>query len=431
MDWDMQEFTEELAMEWLKKPCWSIAESMLLLGEYQVPVSRRAGYPLPPEFAGNAGNGLDSLIRAIIAQQLKPIANVEGSIRGRFPLYSPADVISVAESIDFGNWKNWKNRLKRLQVTQIQTDTEMVNKIIETERLAEIAKEESYATTPQLWAYDMSIELAERNGGMNYAQRCVVEIQIMRTFEANTDTLPLRQTPTFLLWPKGHPLPPLWRDGLFLRKDELRVWAKEYCPDLLGSSLIAESVATSDAQPEAKEKAQKAGIIQEWQNKVEDMAAELINPCKKPQLICDLDLQCGIPAEEQQRVERRKLGRYTLQEAAALIAQEIGEPAALIEQKLMQGVKDAALIVYAPGSQVRYQSLTVRRFYEEAYWDGLNEWLNKKSRVLYSVSPSLKPSQCLPRRSRNHQSVHAQETQQPASLRPKLFRWKEPGTPSQ
>lgn len=114
MEWTMQEFTEELAMAWLKKPCWSIAEAVFLLGETQIPVSKLAGNPLPPEFAGNAGNDLDSLIRAIIAQQLKPIANTEGSIRGRFPLYSPADVIHVAEEINFGNWKNWKSRLEAI-----------------------------------------------------------------------------------------------------------------------------------------------------------------------------------------------------------------------------------------------------------------------------------------------------------------------------
>ncbi len=129
MQWDMKEFTEELAMEWLKKPCWSIAEAVFLLGEVQIPVSRRAGYPLPPEFAGNAGGGLDSLIRAIVTRQLKPIANVDGSILGRFPLYSPADMISVAESIDFGNWNNWKMRLGRVLTTQTQTDTSWPDEI--------------------------------------------------------------------------------------------------------------------------------------------------------------------------------------------------------------------------------------------------------------------------------------------------------------
>lgn len=116
----MQDFTEELAMEWLRKPCWSIAESVYLLGEGQVPVSKYAGYPLPPEFAGNAGGGMDSLIRAIQARKLQAIASVEGSIRGRFPVYSPEDVIRVAEAINFGNWQNWKSRLEAIKGADIK-----------------------------------------------------------------------------------------------------------------------------------------------------------------------------------------------------------------------------------------------------------------------------------------------------------------------
>lgn len=120
MEWTMQDFTEELAMEWLRKPCWSIAESVYLLGEGQVPVSKYAGYPLPPEFAGNAGGGMDSLIRAIQARKLQAIASVEGSIRGRFPVYSPEDVIRVAEAINFGNWQNWKSRLEAIKGADIK-----------------------------------------------------------------------------------------------------------------------------------------------------------------------------------------------------------------------------------------------------------------------------------------------------------------------
>ena len=146
----------------------------------------------------------------------------------------------------------------------------------EAERLAEIAKDERHAATPEGWAYYMSRELAERNGGKDDAQRCAAETQIMRTFEAYANTLPLRQAPTLLLWPKGQPLPPRWRDGLFLRKDELRVWAKEYCPDFLGSALLDEPVATTDAK-----KVVKNGINQEWQNKIENMAAEYNRDGKK------------------------------------------------------------------------------------------------------------------------------------------------------
>ena len=115
----------------------------------------------------------------------------------------------------------------------------------EAERLADIAQDELHATTPQLWAWNMSAELRERNPGMNYTAQCVAERQIMRTFEAHADTLPLRQMPSRLPWPKGEPLPPKWREGHCMTKAELRAWAKEYAPDLLGSALLAEPAPES------------------------------------------------------------------------------------------------------------------------------------------------------------------------------------------
>ena len=73
----------------------------------------------------------------------------------------------------------------------------------------------------------------------------------MRAFEANADTLPLRQVPSGLLWPKGQPLPPKWREGFYMERAELRSWAKEYAPELLGSALLAEPQAASAEQPSA------------------------------------------------------------------------------------------------------------------------------------------------------------------------------------
>ncbi|NNM65476.1 MAG: hypothetical protein HKL99_12845 [Burkholderiales bacterium] len=109
----------------------------------------------------------------------------------------------------------------------------------EAERLADIAQDELHATSPQLWAWDMSAELMQRNPGMDYAAQCVAEAQIMRAFAANANTLPLRQMPSGLPWPKGELLPPKWREGLYMTKAELRAWAKEHAPDLLGSALLA------------------------------------------------------------------------------------------------------------------------------------------------------------------------------------------------
>lgn len=122
MEWDMQDFTEELAMAWLGKPAWSLAEAVFLLGEGQIPVCKRAGYPLPPEFAGNAGDGLDNLIRALQSGKLRSVGSASGSIFGKFPLYEPADIIQVAETINLGNWKNWKSRLELIKKAQEQLE---------------------------------------------------------------------------------------------------------------------------------------------------------------------------------------------------------------------------------------------------------------------------------------------------------------------
>jgi hypothetical protein len=115
----------------------------------------------------------------------------------------------------------------------------------EAERLADIAQDELHATTPQLWAWDMSAELVERNPGMDYATQCAAEAQIMHMFEAHTDTLPLRQMPSGLPWTKAEPLPPRWREALYMTKTELRTWAKEHVPDLLGSALLATETTRS------------------------------------------------------------------------------------------------------------------------------------------------------------------------------------------
>ena len=77
----------------------------------------------------------------------------------------------------------------------------------------------------------------------------------------------------------------------------------------------------------------------------------------------------------QQSKEKQDAGRYTLGEAAAAIAEGAGERQEKILKKLIQSVKSGKLPVYAPGENIRYQSDTVRDFYEEAYWNDLNQWL--------------------------------------------------------
>ena len=114
----------------------------------------------------------------------------------------------------------------------------------ERDRLDAFAQSPTWTAPPELWAYFIGVELAERNRA-DEAFRDITAVQIMRTFEAKQETLPLREAPSGLLWPKGEQLPPRWSNGLFLRKEELREWAKEHCHDLLGSALLTAPPATA------------------------------------------------------------------------------------------------------------------------------------------------------------------------------------------
>lgn len=82
------------------------------------------------------------------------------------------------------------------------------------------------------------------------------------------------------------------------------------------------------------------------------------------------------PLDYSEQVQRKKeQGRYTLEEAAAAIADGSGERRDLLLNSLKQAVANGSLGVYEPGNRQRYQSSVVREFYEEAYWDDLNQWL--------------------------------------------------------
>jgi hypothetical protein len=132
---------------------------------------------------------------------------------------------------------------------------------------ADMVKEENSGGPPELWAYWFASEMAQRNG-WDYATQSAAEAQIMRTFEAAADTLPLRQYPSTFRLPQGHPLPPKWREGCLMLKAELREWAKQHAPDLLGSALLAEQQTapaeqTDRARWEAADAAGKRELVPE------------------------------------------------------------------------------------------------------------------------------------------------------------------------
>lgn len=155
------------------------------------------------------------------------------------------------------------------------------------EQIAEISAEKDSGMSPSLWAYYFAVELRENNPGMDYATQAAAEAQIMRTFDAHADTLPLRQIPSGLPWPKGEPLPPKWRDGHYMTKAELRAWAEEYARDFLGSALLAEPQAAPAEQPASV--AGPGTASPEWQTIAREIADALWNKHKEMGLQGTLD----------------------------------------------------------------------------------------------------------------------------------------------
>ena len=81
---------------------------------------------------------------------------------------------------------------------------------------------------------------------------------------------------------------------------------------------------------------------------------------------------------------RRESDRYTLEEAAFFVGSRVNALPESILKKLIKAVGDGSLIVYAPGSNERYEPdhAYVQGCYEEAYGADLNNWFEKnESRI--------------------------------------------------
>ena len=99
--------------------------------------------------------------------------------------------------------------------------------------------------TPGWWAYLLAVETADRQGwpegqlkGIGMTWRAMENN--LRTLKAGLATLPLLQWPNYEPLPSGAPLPDNWQDGLFLRRDALREWAKVNAPHWLSSASLCE-----------------------------------------------------------------------------------------------------------------------------------------------------------------------------------------------
>lgn len=90
-----------------------------------------------------------------------------------------------------------------------------------------------------------------------------------------------------------------------------------------------------------------------------------------------------------QDAERQAAGRFTLHEAAQAIA-ATGERLKPLEAKLRAAAENGDLPVYGPGELARYRyggGAPTHSYYEEAYWDDLNSWLEQKEpRITYRFS---------------------------------------------
>jgi hypothetical protein len=106
-----------------------------------------------------------------------------------------------------------------------------------------------------MWAWGLSEHLAEVQGVAHMGGwREVIAKEILCTFHANAATLPLRRIASGQKVVATAGLTDFERRTI-MRKAELRAWAKEHAPDLLGSALLA----LAESAP-----AEAATIAEQW-----------------------------------------------------------------------------------------------------------------------------------------------------------------------
>lgn len=97
---------------------------------------------------------------------------------------------------------------------------------------------------------------------------------------------------------------------------------------------------------------------------------------------------------------RRSMGRYSLEEAALLVAENSNANARSIYTKLENSAETGELTIHWPGSDEVYKPkprnpLTMNptgvRGFEEAYWCNLNKWLEIKEPRIFEAYPFPKP----------------------------------------
>jgi hypothetical protein len=119
-------------------------------------------------------------------------------------------------------------------------------------------------------------------------------------------------------------------------------------------------------------------VVSDSKKYVEVDSVKYLRADSDPLLQASMDAQIRTPSET---------GRYQLREAAQAIENGTGERPfcppdewegkSKILKQIIIGVANKILITYDPGSNVPYLAPQgkIRSFYEEAYWNDLNDWL--------------------------------------------------------
>lgn len=84
-------------------------------------------------------------------------------------------------------------------------------------------------------------------------------------------------------------------------------------------------------------------------------------------------------------LNRRSMGRYTLDEAALAVEQSTTEPARDVLNKLMQAAYDGSLPIHRPDQQTMRLPEKINALYDEAYAADLNQWLAQNESRLANI----------------------------------------------
>jgi len=79
---------------------------------------------------------------------------------------------------------------------------------------------------------------------------------------------------------------------------------------------------------------------------------------------------------QKEMFERWNQGRFSIEEASAHISKYANEDFYLIQNKLVNAVKNKTLNSYAPTQSIIREAKDVCENYDELYWDDINKWLN-------------------------------------------------------